>query len=140
MKKILIDLLLLFLAATVIWWLIEGSGSCDKIQMRDAAPADTVYIQGIADTTIAEKKYRHRVAKKREEQSPPDTLFTQSYTAVVSLEEAADSVAVNFEILVREREIFRVDTVRVTEYECDAEWYAAAAGVVVMVVLIAVLR
>lgn len=136
MKKILIDLLLLILAAAVIWWIIEGRGSCSKIQVRDAAPADTVYIQGTADTIIAEKKYRHKVAKKREEQSVPDTLVTESYTAVVSLEETADSVAVHFEILVQEREIFRVDTVRVTEYECNAEWYAAAAGLVVIVLVL----
>lgn len=139
MRKILIDLLLVALTAGAIWGVVQyRSCSHEPGRIYTPAPADTVYTKGKADTTVTVKKYHHTVRKKKS-YSPPaaDTVVTESYTAVISLIDGADSLRAEFEVMVKEREVLRVDTVRVTvQRECEY-W---AAGVAAVLVLFVVLR
>ncbi len=136
-RKILIDLLLVALTAGAIWGVVQyRSCSHEPGRIYTPAPADTVYTKGKADTTVTVKKYHHTVRKKKS-YSPPaaDTVVTESYTAVISLIDGADSLRAEFEVMVKEREVFRVDTISVVKgYECE---YWVAGAVLILLVLLA---
>lgn len=141
MRKILTDLLLLVITIAAIWWVLQyRSCSQKKGGIYTSVSADTVYIKGEADTIVTVKKYNHTIRKKKStEPVVTDTVVTESYTAVVSIIEGIDSIQVDFAIVAKEREVFRVDTVVVTERRCSEELWLLGA-VTVLVVLWAVLQ
>lgn len=136
MKKILIDLLLVLLTAGVIWAIVEFKSCSEKTSsIYTAPPADTVYTKGKPDTTISVKKYHHTIRKKKTpEPAAVDTVVTESYTAIISLAEVSDTLIAGFEVLVKERQVFRVDTVSVVQ-RIECEYWVAGAIVVVLVLL-----
>ncbi|GMU87110.1 MAG: hypothetical protein AMXMBFR48_23510 [Ignavibacteriales bacterium] len=140
MRKILIDLLLLALTAGAIWGVIQFQNrSDDKSSIYTPAPADTVYTKGRADTSISVRKYHHTLRKKKSSgAAEADTIVTESYTAVISLAEVSDTMIAGFEVLVQQREVYRVDTVRVTVVKNNECEYWVAGAIVAVLVLAAV--
>lgn len=137
MRKILIDLLLLFVTVAAVWWVAKYQSCSQEVRsIYKSAPADTVYTKGKADTTVTVKKYQHTIKKKKTTAPPAaDTVATESYTAVITLAEIADTLRAEIEIMVKEREVFRVDTVTVVRgYECEY-WVAGAVVVILLAVI-----